>query len=872
MPVGNPPHIPTPVLARRWAGRALPAVAMLIVALWAAVVVAQPAVDPPPDAADAPAAPATASPAGAAQAPDQVRLRVLQVGLRDRARPGDWTGVLVEYRDSAPAPRDLILAIELADADGDAVQYRSTVASTPGQAGRAWLYARVPAGLAPDASLRVTAAAAPADKGLATEQATVGPVIGSASVALSASAGTGGPTGVLPRIVASIAVVGGSGGGGPGGGGGLGLAAYTQQLTRQQPWLATGHELTEILQPLRVIDLPDDWKGFGRLGELVWTSGGAVGGGAAGGTDPSTMTDAQAAALRHWVARGGHLVVFLGPDTAAWADRRLASIFPRVEIERVEGVPASLFQELLGRARPAGTTSSVAEPRELISASILRPASGASRAEAAVIMAAADGRPVVVRRAVGAGMVTVCGLDITSGRLASLRLVEAEVFWHRLLGRRTEVVDFQTLRDQSLRGGSVLNGTRREEFVDSGIPAEVNRTGRAAAGVLVALGVFAAYWLLAGPVAFGVLRRRGQARHSWMAFVVVATVFSLGTWSVAIWMRPHEADARHLTFLDAVHGTESVSARGWFSVFLPGYDLARVEVPSAATGPGINALASWDDGAAGEALRFTDTRSYGIDSRRADRADLPARSTVKTLQIDWAGPIDALSTWRLPAPAAPADAPRINWPSNAPGAPWTLAGRLTHGLPGALTDVTVIVVARQRPLNDPALTGDSVLADAAAFGIPSWDPGQVLDLSTLDLASARRTGATIESWLSTLASTAPNTTLQALAPRRAERLTMARAAAVSMFPLLEPPAWRLTNGTTLTVVRREHTQGMDLARWFTQPCIIVLGELKGAGPVPLMVDGRAVASDGRTIVRWVYPLEPNAVRPAPQPPAAGSTP
>jgi hypothetical protein len=56
------------------------------------------------------------------------------------------------------------------------------------------------------------------------------------------------------------------------------------------------------------------------------------------------------------------------------------------------------------------------------------------------------------------------------------------------------------------------------------------------------------------------------------------------------------------------------------------------------------------------------------------------------------------------------------------------------------------------------------------------------------------------------------------------------------------------------IARRQFGQVWDASRWFTQPCVIILGELKGATPTPLFVDGEALASEGTTWVRWIYPL------------------
>ena len=72
--------------------------------------------------------------------------------------------------------------------------------------------------------------------------------------------------------------------------------------------------------------------------------------------------------------------------------------------------------------------------------------------------------------------------------------------------------------------------------------------------------------------------------------------------------------------------------------------------------------------------------------------------------------------------------------------------------------------------------------------------------------------------------------------------------------------------------------------WFTQPCVIIIGQLgegtgKGsaASPVPVLIDGELLPTRGRTVVRWIYPLAANppdvgAPRPKEDAPAPAPSP
>ncbi|MFU8830140.1 MAG: hypothetical protein ACNA8P_12005, partial [Phycisphaerales bacterium] len=60
------------------------------------------------------------------------------------------------------------------------------------------------------------------------------------------------------------------------------------------------------------------------------------------------------------------------------------------------------------------------------------------------------------------------------------------------------------------------------------------------------------------------------------------------------------------------------------------------------------------------------------------------------------------------------------------------------------------------------------------------------------------------------------------------------------------------------------THGLDLTGFLSQPCLIITGEVVDACPTPFYVGTGANAREfemtGRTVVRWIYPLEPDPLR------------
>ena len=103
------------------------------------------------------------------------------------------------------------------------------------------------------------------------------------------------------------------------------------------------------------------------------------------------------------------------------------------------------------------------------------------------------------------------------------------------------------------------------------------------------------------------------------------------------------------------------------------------------------------------------------------------------------------------------------------------------------------------------------------------------------------------------------------------RLPAALAWPRPLYAQLAPPNLSNIREDPLRVKRAE-THGWDVGRWFSQPCVIIMGQLVDTeSPTPLLVNGQPVKSRGRTVVRWVYPMPDNPPQyPEAEPPAPGA--
>lgn len=793
---------------------------------------------------------------------NEVAIKVRRMGAGDRIRIGEWTAFLVEVTDSAK-PRTVFVQLEMPDADGDTVLARASTVTNPDQPRPVWLYVWHPrmsvASHIYKFAVYEVREKSDAEGRSGLDRYTPVRLIGKLSYPgpqRSAIDPTAGLIGIIGTATA-----------------GLEQYATCRDNRGQSP---TGHEVTDVVAGMAPADIPERWHGLMQYETLVWT-------GTGGEYEPSDISEPQAAAIKGWVRRGGQLVILMPPVGQLWYGSTagvnpLADIMPVVRPELMEGGGLEPYRWMLTNEREVSLPSSgVATHR-------LRPASEAGPYDAMTILSGPQGEEVVVRRLVGAGAVTLVGLDLTRRDLAARNALQAHVFWNRLLGKRLELLSQTDINAwQSGKGPKgqtqVRYVTDRSQIVefDSVIAERIGKRVSAAAGLLMAFVVFLAYWLLAGPIAQMVLKARGRRQYAWLAFVAVSGVFTVIGWGGSNLLKLRRDVDKHFTLVDHVYGQSNQRLRSWVELTLPNYGDQMVSVadPSAAAGSDWNnTLAAWQPpGNAGAFASFPDARGYPIDSRAPDSVEFPARATTRQLQIDYAGSVPP--TWGMPRPVPPVegDPPPLGreiWIEDVPDSArlrdqpnWKINGILTHSLPAPLTDVAVIVVRGQdRYRRAP---GELLAVTAASF-INEWKPGAPLDLAaefgTLKNASAGAFPQFLENVRGRPASGFANfgvaATREAVDFDRAVR-------GITFFSLLPPPE---PTAQAAVRVQREATHGWDISRWVTQPCVIIVGTL-GAEvdkpvecPIPISIDGEPGEIGrkrvmGATVIRWMYPLKPS---------------
>ncbi len=774
---------------------------------------------------------------------DEVTLKVAKFGVGGAARLGDWAGIQVNLLDHGSSPRDLILRVAITDADGDETQYDRVVTATPGQPLSYWLYSWLPFRETGDG---YEVRAYEAIETAATESNVLGYRAGKMLGRVQIQARP------LDPSIAFLGIVGANQ---------AGLNQYSVRTGRGN-WSPFGHELNLSVSGLEISTLPDRWQGLIEFDALIWTQS------STDRSDPNRLTPEKARAIRTWVAAGGHLVVVLPPSGDPWfgSAHPLRTLMPEINRpQRREGVDFEEFRSFL--------TESVDIPLPKNGAvHVFTPADRAGPFDAMPILKDAKGDTIVIRRIFGSGAVTVVGLDLTHGQLRRVGLPDVEAFWHRVLGLRGPVKRIDQMTEQEKGDAS----NRSVHVFDVGVAAAIAKTGRAVQGVLFGLVVFVVYWVVAGPGGFFVLRKRKKLHHAWVAFVAAIGVFTALSWMGATALRPKTKDISHLTLFEQVEGQPTARARTWMSVMLPSYGTSSVSLddPDAdtlATGSALSGhlIVPWASPSTSGGLTegYPDNTGYRVEARNPSSLRVPTRATVKDFRTDWVG----TSRWSMPHPVGAVgdlDEPRLVLDG------MKVKGLIRHGLPGAMTDVRIIVVNGQNRIRSPGQElGKQPIARtsvyAPVFLDDQWAAGEDLDLETVTGVARTNKQVVRNSYFTSAVRMGENA--MAISTARTAPL-VDRLIAARMMSQFDPPNYGVQNDVVGNrLARRRLMHGWDLGRWFTQPCVIVIGAVQiehrdasvDGMPVPVYIDGKQVPSSGTTIVTWIYPLDANP----PTPPA-----
>ncbi len=754
---------------------------------------------------------------GSVQRQSAVEVSVRQFGVGGVTRPGDWTGVELNLRQiSSGGPLRVVVQVHQRDPDGDTALVRREVTLGQGADRTVWLYVPTDWSLRNSDAMTVTVRAVP-------EEATGGEVaIGQQVEATS----------IFPQQVARatetlIGVVGPES---------FGIEQYElMAVLRSQPErVRTGHGEFRVVTGLAPTDLPDRWLGLASYGILIWSES-SLGG----------LTEARANSIEEWVKRGGHLVIVPDQVNSEWfaSGSPLSRILPVGAFERREDIDLDQFHNLFIRPQVDLTL-----PKQTVGY-IFTPDVDAQRSEAGSIIAGTEGT-VVATRNLGSGLVTVVGLDLRNRALGGGADIRADQFWHRIFSQRflipssAETVSTTGQNPMLVRLQTLATGGQ-DLAVDAFIAGEIDRSTAVGVGLLLAIVVFAVYWVVAGPGGFAVLKARGKSHFAWMVFVMAAGLFAVIGWIGARALSPVRVSGEHITFIDSVYGESVQRTRTWVSVLLPDYNEQTVSV-GAADDAAFNAIKPWKSPDQTGTISFPDARSYVLASADPWQLEVPTRSTVKQFQADWLGP----AVWEMPFPPTPEQRPSATQAG--------LRGSLVHNLPGPLTDVTIVLnlgmvseeamVDSYRKLDgrgqDPRTLTYAWRKNPAGPGGADWAPGEPLDLSAYRIAGDEFLQKRLESLI-------PASSL-AFAPEVNANAGITLASWLGHIP---GPTLSGIARSNPTVAMLRTTHGLDLTKQLMRPCIIVTGEVIDECPTPLRVDGREFETTGRTIVRWIFPLE-----------------
>jgi len=785
----------------------------------------------------------------------EIDISVLQFGVGSSYRAGETTGMQLELTSRLPEPMQVWVQWGVPNADGDIAEYGRSLALTPGRATPVWLYAPLPPPPKQlnNSTIWTVRVFEERDGRRRSELAAarVSPALANANL--------------VPIESSMIAVIGSSS---------MGLDGYDVNAPMGQPRPIAANEATRIVRGITPNMLPDRWDGLKGFEAVVWYSGTSEG-------NPRDLRADQATALKQYVQHGGHLIIDLPQVGDPWSlgmggQNELDEILPARSLDKVprrdESVKLSSMLPMLSKSRPI--------PRDIeMSIRVFKDLNGTFDVidnYYEPLIALPDGRVVVIRRTYGHGHITVIGMEL-SRQVTAMGVPQGDRFWNRILGRRidtptaTEVMAMQEAKRLSRTEITVLAGS------GTAVEQMISLTGEASRALLLALVLFGAYWLLAGPLGFAILKRQKLAQHSWVAFLVATALFTAIAWGSVSLLRAKDISVKHVTFLDYIARPDGeraddpqlARAVSWLSVYLNKY--GPVQMGLVPVENQRNLLQSWP-APRRENQPFPNIDQYPVDvGRDPTQFSIAARSTTSQFYANYLGPLDR--KWGGMIVADP-DNP-VTATITRDGREDRLTGVLRHELSGPLSNVIVIWIKNDRPSpRDYQRDGESkyfdwispgdirLLNNGSAWIIPTWLPDSPLDLETQLFGATGQRGTPAESlslylerrykdeFDSDMAITRIDSTLSV------DRIRLFFEM-LSMYSMLKPPEYLVQPQQTKepVVVTRDLGRELDLGIWFTRPCVIIIGRLENStSPVPLRVEGTEHETSGVTYVRWIYPL------------------
>ena len=298
-------------------------------------------------------------------------------------------------------------------------------------------------------------------------------------------------------------------------------------------------------------DLPDKAAGYGGVDAFLLRSDAPL----------DALTEAQADALRGWVAGGGHLVVCGGVDPSRFASAFYTGL-----------LPASV-----GPARPAVSLPGAGPIGAL--ALTPKPLPGVR-----VLQSAPDGSPLVVSGSYGAGCVTLAAFDPTAKGFQSASF-DSGALWRTLLtAGPTEfaaVLPHVADREENFHPGYYGGGDLQllSDAVMRG--PSLDAPGTEVIGLFLLV-----YLIVLVPVNYLVLKRLDRKELAWVTIPLLVLLFAAGTFGVGYAAKGGAVFVNRAAIVETTAGQREAGVYAELGLFSPhrtSYDLSL---------PGANALAA----------------------------------------------------------------------------------------------------------------------------------------------------------------------------------------------------------------------------------------------------------------------------------------
>lgn len=255
--------------------------------------------------------------------------------------------------------------------------------------------------------------------------------------------------------------------------------------------------------------------------------------------DTSAWTGAQRSALETWSNNGGQLVV--GGDTRVTSG--LTDLLPATVAE------SNATSTLRGLSAKTGWTTRNNSPAVRLMQ--LTPKPGAD-----VIATGDDGQPLLVRRATGAGSISVAAFGLETLRDSG----DPADFWPRVLPLDNQIAPWQQLRDQGF-------GTLQQALK---LPA------LRLPSILGFLGFLLLYIVTIGPLNYLVLRRFDRREWAYVTIPLGVVLFSMGAYAYGTLGRGQSAIVSQLSIVRVGQNRTQGEAMSYLALFSPqrrAYDL-----------------------------------------------------------------------------------------------------------------------------------------------------------------------------------------------------------------------------------------------------------------------------------------------------------